>query len=103
MQGTPMSDSPKPNQDNAEVPTSSETNNGGPFDKAPSFELTPIESLITEHAMLLVGANDQQVRPVGTAVVVSAELLLTAAHVVTDLWTTLEQEPVPGPEPFSQQ
>lgn len=98
-----MSDPLKPNENDTDLPPSSEANRRGPFDKTPSFKLTPIESLITEHALLLVGANDQEVRPVGTAVVVSAELLLTAAHVVTYLWETLEQKPVPGPEPFNQQ
>jgi hypothetical protein len=82
--------------------TGPKANKRGPFDKTPSFKLTPIESPITEHAALLIGANDNLVLPAGSAVVVSAELLFTARLVVEHLWKKLEQKPVPGTDVTQQ-
>ncbi len=50
------------------------------------FKFTELDSLIPEHAVLIVGFDGARVYPGGTGIFIAPNLLMTAKHVVSECW-----------------
>jgi hypothetical protein len=66
------------------------------------FDITPIESPITECAFLLAALKDDKVLAAGTAIAVGRELLITATHVLDHMWQSIEYSTPPGADQTKQ-
>jgi hypothetical protein len=53
---------------------------------AQRFEITPVTEVITEFALALTTHRAGRWQPIGTAVAIAPNLILTAKHVVKDIW-----------------
>ena len=60
---------------------------------------TGLKSVITEFALALLGMNDEQWIPSGTAIVVAPHLAIAAKHVITHYFERLDRQPIPNNEP----
>ena len=52
------------------------------------FKYTELESIIAEHALLIVGYDGLRVYPGGTGVFIAPNLLMTAKHVIEECWNS---------------
>ena len=56
---------------------------------------TELANPVTEHALLLLGRDEETIHPLGTAVFVSPGLAITAKHVVEESWRVYGTSDVP--------